>query len=523
MSRDMEVQAKIEMTRFGTPALVHTQAVARTVDRWPKAVPRRLEIRPKEAASAQAHLTPAMWNAVEVWRWVRTVGPIVAADLVALGMTTAAVYLACRLVLGATPGVVAVVALLVLALLPLAYGMSGMYSEVWLHPVMALRQLTLVSTIVLAAGAVGGLLMWPVPLWCLLAWPLVVFLVPFLRILSRRYLIRQAWWGFPALVIGSGHNAEEVVRTLLEYPRAGLRPVLMSDLCDMCHKSSVPVINDLSAIKEQVRRQAIRHAVVSLPDMCMGRLTAVLDLYSDIVPHLLVVPNSLELPSLWGVSRYGGQISGIQMRNGLLLATMLCVKRAIDVSVATTALCLGAPLMGAIWLLLKFSGPGPVFFGHSRIGRRGRSFKAWKFRTMHPDSDRILREHLARFPEAHVEWERNQKLRDDPRVTRIGRILRRLSLDELPQLWNVLRGHMSLVGPRPIVGAEVSRYGDLFPLYTTVKPGITGLWQVSGRNDVDYEHRVLLDQFYVRNWSPWLDIYILAKTGQALLRRDGAY
>jgi lipopolysaccharide/colanic/teichoic acid biosynthesis glycosyltransferase len=142
---------------------------------------------------------------------------------------------------------------------------------------------------------------------------------------------------------------------------------------------------------------------------------------------------------------------------------------------------------------------------------------------MRADGEAVLRDHLARDPAARAEWERDRKLRRDPRVTRLGRVLRASSIDELPQLWNVLRGDMSLVGPRPIVEDEVPYYGRVFRLYTSAKPGITGLWQVSGRNDIGYAERVQLDAFYIRHWSPWLDVYILAKTVVALLRRRGAY
>jgi lipopolysaccharide/colanic/teichoic acid biosynthesis glycosyltransferase len=142
---------------------------------------------------------------------------------------------------------------------------------------------------------------------------------------------------------------------------------------------------------------------------------------------------------------------------------------------------------------------------------------------MHPNGDAVLRKHLAENAEARREWDRDHKLRRDPRVTSVGRLLRMTSFDELPQIWNVLRGDMSLVGPRPIVQDEIVRYGAIYRLYTTVKPGITGLWQVSGRNDIGYEDRVLLDQFYIRHWSPWLDVYILAKTIVALIGRSGAY
>ena len=148
---------------------------------------------------------------------------------------------------------------------------------------------------------------------------------------------------------------------------------------------------------------------------------------------------------------------------------------------------------------------------------------AWKFRTMHPDGDAVLAAYLKKHPEACEEWERDHKLKNDPRVTPIGKILRSLSLDELPQIWNVIKGEMSLVGPRPIVAKEVAKYGSVFSKYSAVKPGITGMWQVSGRSETTYDERVRLDEYYVANWSPWLDIYILAKTVIILARRRGAY
>jgi Undecaprenyl-phosphate galactose phosphotransferase WbaP len=263
--------------------------------------------------------------------------------------------------------------------------------------------------------------------------------------------------------------------------------------------------------------------VVSLPDFSMNRLTETLDRYSGLVPHLMVLSDTNTLPTLWGASRSFGRLSGIEVRNGLLLSTLQGVKRALDLVVVFTALCMSLPLMVFIAVGIKLTSRGPIFFGHTRIGRHGRTFKAWKFRTMHPNGDAILREYLQRVVAAQVEWEADRKLKNDPRVTGFGRFLRKFSLDELPQMWNVFRGDMSIVGPRPIVQSEVALYGDVYRLYTTVKPGITGLWQVSGRNDIGYDDRVRLDQFYIRHWSPWLDVYILAKTVTALLSRDGAY
>jgi Undecaprenyl-phosphate galactose phosphotransferase WbaP len=171
-----------------------------------------------------------------------------------------------------------------------------------------------------------------------------------------------------------------------------------------------------------------------------------------------------------------------------------------------------SPLVFAIAVLIKFDSPGPAFYGHRRLGAGGKHFLCWKFRTMHVDAERLLDRHLQDNPYLRAEWEQNQKLRDDPRVTRVGHFLRQTSLDELPQLWNVLRGEMSLTGPRPIVDAEVPKYGEVYKLYKRIKPGMSGFWQVSGRSDTSYAERVEMDSYYVRNWSVWLDLIILART-----------
>jgi Undecaprenyl-phosphate galactose phosphotransferase WbaP len=176
-----------------------------------------------------------------------------------------------------------------------------------------------------------------------------------------------------------------------------------------------------------------------------------------------------------------------------------------------------------IGLLVMLESPGPIFYGHHRVGRGQRKFRIWKIRTMKTNADELLRNVLAKDGNLREEWIRDRKLRNDPRITRVGRFLRKTSLDELPQLWNVLRGEMSLVGPRPIVEEEVAAYGQNFSLYCRVAPGLTGLWQVSGRNAVSRRDRVRLDSYYVRNWSPWLDLHILARTASVVLTGAGAY
>ena len=166
---------------------------------------------------------------------------------------------------------------------------------------------------------------------------------------------------------------------------------------------------------------------------------------------------------------------------------------------------------------------GPAFYGHTRVGQNGRPFKCWKFRSMRVDAEQVLAEILEKDSEARAEWERDFKLKNDPRITKIGDFIRKTSLDEFPQFYNVLRGDMSLVGPRPIVEDERKYYGDKFDYYLSVKPGITGLWQVSGRNDTTYDERVSLDAEYVQNWSLWLDIKTILKTFYVVIARKGAY
>jgi Undecaprenyl-phosphate galactose phosphotransferase WbaP len=197
-------------------------------------------------------------------------------------------------------------------------------------------------------------------------------------------------------------------------------------------------------------------------------------------------------------------------------------KRVLDVVGVLLLGLIFAPLMIFIVVMLSRDG-GPVLYRHKRIGRGGHSFECLKFRTMVPDAERVLREILEQDPELKAEWVRDHKLKEDPRVTSIGRMLRRTSLDELPQLWNVLRGEMSLVGPRPVVREELLRYGRDVGIYLAARPGITGLWQVTGRNDTDYHSRVQLDTYYVCNQNLLLDLYILLKTTGVVLGGAGAY
>lgn len=196
------------------------------------------------------------------------------------------------------------------------------------------------------------------------------------------------------------------------------------------------------------------------------------------------------------------------------------LKRAMDIISSLFLIAIGLPLIAVIWLYLAFQS-GPVFFAHSRIGRHGKTFPCLKFRTMLPDADQRLKALLETDPVVRQQWDDNRKLSNDPRITRMGQFLRRSSLDELPQLFNVLRGDMSLVGPRPVTAPELARYGTDQSYYLALTPGITGLWQVSGRNQISYAARVALDRHYAETFSFWQDLSILLRTVGVVIRANG--
>jgi Undecaprenyl-phosphate galactose phosphotransferase WbaP len=212
----------------------------------------------------------------------------------------------------------------------------------------------------------------------------------------------------------------------------------------------------------------------------------------------------------------------LTVRNNLARRSYRWIKRAFDILVSGILIIMLSPVLITLTVLIRRSG-GSAFYGHPRVGQDGHLFKCLKFRSMRPDADKVLKQLLASDPVAKAEWDKDFKLKNDPRITPVGHFIRKTSLDELPQLFNVLKGEMSLVGPRPVVQDELERYGSAAVFYLEAKPGITGLWQVSGRNDTTYAERVSLDSWYVQNWSLWYDIAILFKTFDEVFNRRGAY
>lgn len=338
---------------------------------------------------------------------------------------------------------------------------------------------------------------------------------------------RLGLWGEPVVVISFGPSGEQVVKYLLRNPTLGFHPVLFLSIGETSYRRSglVPTLHvcepDLKA--SQWPFQRIHTAFLVTSDMPLNQEKRQLGEMMFNFSRLIMVSNVSHGGSLWVQTCDIGGMLGLEVRQNLLSTIQQTEKRILDLLLVVCLLPLSIPLFGLIMLAIWLDSPGNIFYQQTRIGQYGKNIRVWKFRTMKANAEEELEKHLTKHPDLYSEWITTRKLKNDPRITRIGSVLRRISLDELPQIWNVIKGEMSLVGPRPIVDSEIIYYGDCFPLYLRVKPGMTGIWQVSGRNNVSYEERVRLDEYYVRNWSIWLDVYILFKTIPALITTSGAY
>jgi Undecaprenyl-phosphate galactose phosphotransferase WbaP len=406
------------------------------------------------------------------------------------------------------------------------FAASSLYPGIIHNAVTELRRLGLGLTI--SFLVMGGLMFvtrsgGDYPRRVLLLWWLMAMIVtPLLRSVVRELACHKPWWGIPVAVFYTGVESAAIIGELEKHPEIGLKPVvILSSPHAVRPRHPLPVIDMQFAAA--VRACGVDRALIALPDAGGGKLLQDLEVFESLFPRLLIMHSSPALYSLTVDARQIGGSLAVEVRRDLLLPLPRFAKRLMDLLIV----CLILPAVGfAIFLLcilVRLESPGPVFYGHRRIGRDHSSFCAWKLRTMRVNADQLLQKALAEDGALREEWLRDRKLRCDPRITRVGRFLRKMSLDELPQLWNVLRGEMSLVGPRPIVEEEVAAYGQNFSLYCRVTPGLTGLWQVSGRNTVSSRDRVRLDSYYVRNWSPWLDLHILARTAKVVLTGQGAY
>ena len=383
------------------------------------------------------------------------------------------------------------------------------------------------------AGIVGvllaGFLVDSLPLsrgWFVLSWLLAVSMVGSARFLIRRgvyHLRRHGMFTEDALVVGGNEEAVALIEHLCASPTTGLRVVGVIDdalpvgttLAD-----GVAVVAGLNYLDTGLEASGVRELLVAPTALCRENL---LDLYRDFASRRDVcirLSSGLFEILTTGISvKQAGGLPLISLEKNRITGFDATIKAVLDYFLATVGLILASPLLFVLALVVKLDSDGPVFHRRLVLGRGGRPFYALKFRTMFVNANEIL----TKDPALREAFERGFKLKHDPRVTRVGQLLRRTSLDEIPQLVNVLMGQMSLVGPRMIAPEEAQKYGKWQLNLLTVKPGITGPWQVNGRNDISYQKRVSLSMHYIRNYTIWLDLQILFQTIPVVLRRDGAY
>jgi Undecaprenyl-phosphate galactose phosphotransferase WbaP len=403
-------------------------------------------------------------------------------------------------------------------------------------------------------------------------WVTAIFLVPIFRGIVRSVLSKRAWWGEPVVVFGAGKTGRAVVRTLQNQRQLGLRPAAILDddpgkqgtvrlawgddditmettreddgegpkstlalaprdgtgpsstraaIEQFAEVEHVPVVGGLELAPVLAQRLKVRTVIIAL-ELDSATTLTVIERFADAYTNVLVIPNVYDLTMFGASNRYLGGVLGIEVRRELLLRGPRMAKRAMDIILTSILLSSILPLLVFLALLISLDSRGSPFYRQKRVGQDGVRFSALKFRTMHGDGEQRLAEVLANNPELRAEYEAFHKLADDPRVTRVGRILRKYSLDELPQLWNVFVGDMSLVGPRPYLPREIPAMQAREAVVLRVKPGITGIWQVSGRNASTFEERVHMDVAYVRGWSPWLDVYVMARTVPVVLGGTGS-
>ncbi|ABR74192.1 undecaprenyl-phosphate galactose phosphotransferase WbaP [Actinobacillus succinogenes] len=363
-------------------------------------------------------------------------------------------------------------------------------------------------------------------LW-VLTWAIALIIVPFGRVCVKTILIKSGLYLRNTIIIGGGQNAIDAYHALTSESYLGfkIKYFLTQDENSTVKELNIPILNE--------KRQSVWKSVTKKSDQFILALeedeTELRDSWLRYFSTHKYRSVSV-IPTLRGLPLYSTDMSFIfsyevmllRVNNNLAKRSSRFMKRTMDILGSLIIIVLLSPILLYLYFSVKKDG-GDAIYGHPRIGRNGKTFKCLKFRSMVVNSKEVLEELLARDPEARAEWEKDFKLKNDPRITKIGAFIRKTSLDELPQLFNVLKGEMSLVGPRPIVKEELERYQEDVDYYLMAKPGMTGLWQVSGRNDVDYDTRVYFDAWYVKNWSLWNDIAILFKTVNVVLNRDGAY
>ncbi|WP_161881799.1 undecaprenyl-phosphate galactose phosphotransferase WbaP [Deinococcus alpinitundrae] len=354
-------------------------------------------------------------------------------------------------------------------------------------------------------------------------WLLILPVALLIRYAIRALLVRAGNFGRPISIIGAGRTASLTIAHLQNHPAYGLNPLVAYDDNLDLQGSEVYGVPICGPIEQALTDPLTEQALISIPSARAEVQQKLVNSVYAAFPVTWVIPDLFGVPNQALQTHNIGTVATLEIRNNLRSRRSRTIKRVIDLLMSVTGTVAISPILLLIVIAIKFDSSGPAVYRARRLGRDGRLFDCFKFRSMHRDADTKLKEVLDADPMLRLEFAATHKLKDDPRVTRVGNFLRRTSLDEFPQLLNVIMGEMSLVGPRPIVEAEIAKYGEIYTAYKQVRPGMTGYWQANGRSDTSYDERVAMDKFYVTNWTPWLDLIILMQTVKVVVAGKGAY
>lgn len=409
----------------------------------------------------------------------------------------------------------------------LAFYMRGLYPGFGVDAIEEVRNIFYTNSIIF--GLMAGFTFFINDFWdfsrlsFLLSWLITFAMIPLGRSLIRKLFCEKSWWGIPVIIIGAGNAGKEIINSLRKHKRLGLRPIVAIDdnVDTWGYIDNIPVIGGLEVIPELQKKLKIEQSIVAMPNVQSDLQKKIILRYSKYFDKTIVIPYLFGISTIWVSSREFGGILGLEVKQKLLKKTAQLQKRIFDIVIASILSLLSIPILAVIAIHILLDSKGKVLFKQTRMGINDTRFKIIKFRTMHTDAEERLTELLEKNPKLKAEYEIYHKMNDDPRLTKIGKFLRKYSFDELPQFWNVIRGEMSLIGPRAYIPWEKIKMNGNDEMILQVKPGISGLWQVTDRNNSSFEERIMIDIYYIRNWSMFLDLYILAKTVKVVITGKG--
>lgn len=357
----------------------------------------------------------------------------------------------------------------------------------------------------------------------LMQWMVILLLSLPLRYTLRMAMIRVGRYGRPVSIIGAGQTAIVTIAQLRSNPSYGLLPIAAYDDNPALQGKLVEGVPVLGTLEDALIAPRTIQALISIPSARDEVQKKIINRFYNVFPITWIIPDLIGVPNQALLAHNIGSVASLELKNNLKSLKSKMVKRVIDLILSSIGIILVTPFLVVIAILIKLDSPGPIIYKANRIGKNLNLFACYKFRSMYVDADERLTKILEDNLEMKEEYSKYHKIKDDPRVTNIGKVLRKLSLDELPQIANVFLGQMSLVGPRPYLPREQIKMGETVGFVSQVRPGMTGYWQVSARNSSTFEERLEMDNFYISNWTPWLDIIILFQTIKVVLLGKGAY